>query len=363
MELHKITCAGFVLYNPSNQRIVLVETPKGHFSFPKGKYEKKVDGKRSFESFFNCALRELSEETSFNNYAIQTIQPDDIEQIFVENNIIYYPAVVIGSDENSFVVENLREDEIKSVGWYNMTEISTIEPYYFKASRKQIASTFYQKFENNLFRFNNMVEVQNNIQDMEQEAFVLDKGREKYISKKLSYFLRHHLDQVPNGVDDEGFVSISSLLSMIDFNGITRQEIEYVTENNEKQRFKIVGDKIRANQGHSIESGKLIDSTKILNKLTEPKNYCIHGTMKKYIKSIMETGLNKANRTHIHFASQPNAISGYRTSSNAIIHVDMKKAMNDGIEFYISDNGVILSEGPITSDYFSKIEYIEVNPK
>ena len=384
MDINKITCAGFILCNPNNNKIVLVETPKSHFSYPKGKYEKKKDGLRCFDSLFKCALRELCEETQFIDYTIKTINSDDEEQIFIDNNILYYPAVVTNFNENSFKCDNIPNDEIQSVKWYDFEEITNIEPYFFKTSRKNIALQFLNKLKNNELTLENEVYIPNiklvpdiknnsniknnnsnvtdnlNNEHIYKKKAVLNGGekREKFISKKLSYFLRHHLDRIPGGADSEGFASVESLLSMDDFKGITKEEIETVTINNEKQRFKIIGSKIRANQGHSIESGKMLDSTKLLNKITEPYDYCVHGTVKKYIKSIVENGLNKANRTHIHFASKPNATSGFRNTSNVFIHVDMNKAMENGIDFYISDNGVILSEGPISSEYFSKIEYM-----
>jgi 2'-phosphotransferase len=62
------------------------------------------------------------------------------------------------------------------------------------------------------------------------------------------------------------------------------------------------------------------------------------------------------NRTHIHFASKPGAISGFRKSSEVLVHVDMKKAMEDGLEFFMSENNVILCVGPIDKKYFLKVE-------
>jgi 2'-phosphotransferase len=50
-------------------------------------------------------------------------------------------------------------------------------------------------------------------------------------------------------------------------------------------------------------------------------------------------------RQHIHFQSSNNAISGIRHNSSVLIHIDMKLAMDNGIKFYMSKNGVILSSG------------------
>lgn len=54
-------------------------------------------------------------------------------------------------------------------------------------------------------------------------------------------------------------------------------------------------------------------------------------------------------RNHIHFAigmpKEEGVISGMRGSADLIIEIDMEAAMKEGIEFYISSNLVILTEG------------------
>jgi len=70
------------------------------------------------------------------------------------------------------------------------------------------------------------------------------------------------------------------------------------------------------------------------------------------------------NRTHIHIATSKDAMSGHRKSCNVFIYIDIKKAMNDGIKFYLSSNGVILTKGKddiglLSSNYFSKIEILD----
>jgi len=67
------------------------------------------------------------------------------------------------------------------------------------------------------------------------------------------------------------------------------------------------------------------------------------------------------SRMHIHCAiSEPNdkVISGMRSSSQVMIYIDMEKAMNDGIKFYMSKNKVILTkgiDGVLEPKYFKNI--------
>lgn len=55
------------------------------------------------------------------------------------------------------------------------------------------------------------------------------------------------------------------------------------------------------------------------------------------------------SRNHIHFApgmpKEEGVISGMRQSCDIYISIDMIEAMKDGINFYISSNNVILTEG------------------
>ena len=189
----------------------------------------------------------------------------------------------------------------------------------------------------------------------------MDSKTKVIVSKKLSYHLRHGLAKLPFKPDSAGFVKIDDLLKLNDFKGVTKEDILNEVETNDKKRFGLdeSGEKIRANQGHSLESGSLIDVNKLLKKITEPLSYCVHGTTQEsYFNHIQSNGLKRMNRTHIHFAIKPTAISGFRKSSEVLIHIDMKKAMDDGIEFYLSENDVILCEGPIDEKYFSKVQLL-----
>jgi 2'-phosphotransferase len=89
----------------------------------------------------------------------------------------------------------------------------------------------------------------------------------------------------------------------------------------------------------------LINDDEFFTELKEPADYCVHGTTAKAVNLIMQNGLSRMSRSHIHFAASNKAISGFRTSSEFLIHIDMAKAMADGIQFYKSTNGVILTPG------------------
>jgi 2'-phosphotransferase len=75
-------------------------------------------------------------------------------------------------------------------------------------------------------------------------------------------------------------------------------------------------------------------------------------------------GINRMKRNHIHFATgllgEDGVISGMRYSCTVLIYLDLDKALKDGVTFFKSENGVVLTEGVngegyIPKEYFKKV--------
>lgn len=189
------------------------------------------------------------------------------------------------------------------------------------------------------------------------------------LSKKLSYLLRHGAVKEGLKIDHEGWVSVNDLINHDSISNICKsvEQINEIVQTDEKQRYSLKKDKldqvfIKANQGHSLgivtESG--LREINVNDLYLYPN--VVHGTMINHLKSILSQGISRMKRNHIHFAiglpDDSRVISGSRHSSNVYIFVDMKKAINDGIKFYLSDNQVILTSGIngiLLPKYFSKI--------
>jgi 2'-phosphotransferase len=110
---------------------------------------------------------------------------------------------------------------------------------------------------------------------------------------------------------------------------------------------------IRANQGHSIP----LDSAALLTPITLESgivpDQVIHGTYYAFYPAIVSSGgLKKMSRNHIHFSTglpedtEAKVISGMRNDAEILIYIDIRKSLEDGgIKWWLSDNGVVLSEG------------------
>ena len=165
------------------------------------------------------------------------------------------------------------------------------------------------------------------------------------ISRTMTKILRHELDKYNH--DEEGFVDLNLILkSNRIFNEVNFDDVKKIVDSDNKSRFSLnfKDNKIfmRANQGHS--SGNLNDNN-MLFLLEKQIPGCYHATYIKNLNSIKKNGISRMKRKHIHIAESDEAKSGKRSSCNVKILINMELAINDGIKFYKSENGVILTEG------------------
>ena len=161
----------------------------------------------------------------------------------------------------------------------------------------------------------------------------------KKISKFLSFILRHNPESINLKLDSNGWANIDELILKSKEIKLTRTLIDEVVNQNDKQRFIIEDDKIRANQGHSIN----ID----LNlKAITPPDILYHGTATRFLTSIMEKGLNKQKRQHVHLSKDMITAKkvGQRHGKVVILEINSKKMFENNFKFFVSENGVWLTD-------------------
>ncbi|MFI1681553.1 RNA 2'-phosphotransferase [Streptomyces sp. NPDC020607] len=160
------------------------------------------------------------------------------------------------------------------------------------------------------------------------------------VSKYLSKHLRHSPDRIGLTLDANGWVEIDALLAAAAAHRfpITRAELDHVVAVNDKQRFAIDGDRIRASQGHSVE----IDLD--LPPATPPA-YLYHGTVATHLAAIRAEGLRPMNRHAVHLSPDRETATrvGARRGRPVVLSVDSGAMHRAGHVFQVSANGVWLT--------------------
>lgn len=176
------------------------------------------------------------------------------------------------------------------------------------------------------------------------------------ISKAISYLLRHGAPKEGIPYLEDGSILVDTVLGWYNNDSkyqVTYDDVQEIVDTDKKGRYTIrqIDDKtyIRANQGHSFYV--VPETEQITLDNVEDFDVVLHGTFKKFEGAIRNQGLRVMSRQHIHMISlsRPNSFKMLRPEVELFVVVDVKSALKDGIEFCISTNNVVLSEGNANS--------------
>jgi putative RNA 2'-phosphotransferase len=163
------------------------------------------------------------------------------------------------------------------------------------------------------------------------------------ISKSMSRSLRHQPERLGITLEPGGWVRVDDLLSAMKTTGLTltRAQLEEVVANNDKQRFSFdeTGTRIRANQGHSVTVDLQLEPR-------SPPNVLYHGTNEAALPGILETGLQRMKRHHVHLSADTETAHrvGSRRGRVVILKLDAAAMNAAGHVFFRSANGVWLTD-------------------
>ena len=176
---------------------------------------------------------------------------------------------------------------------------------------------------------------------------------EKSISKFLSLVLRHKPETINLSLDPQGWASVDELIAKANLHKVPLNPdiLRRVVETNDKKRFIFSDDqqRIRANQGHSIEVNLQLTAT-------APPHQLFHGTAERNIESIRTQGLLKRERHHVHLSTDHETAKavGGRYGKPVVLVINAKGMHENGFKFYQAENGVWLTDH-VPPDYIDSI--------
>ena len=140
-------------------------------------------------------------------------------------------------------------------------------------------------------------------------------------------------------MDEHGWADVSELCRRV--RGLDFATLEQIVAHDDKRRYSFSADKrlIRANQGHSIPVDVELEEVK-------PPEVLYHGTAQRFSSSINAQGLLKMSRLYVHLSNDVATAEkvGRRHGQAKIFLVESGKMFADGYKFFLSVNGVWLTE-------------------
>lgn len=162
-------------------------------------------------------------------------------------------------------------------------------------------------------------------------------------SKFLSLHLRHQPEQLGLTLQPGGWVPVDKLLAACAAHGhpLSLPELQALVSGSNKQRFAFdeAGQRIRAQQGHSVEVDlQLVPAV--------PPAVLYHGTVATALPAIRREGLRKMSRHHVHLSPDTDTARrvGRRRGEAVVLRIDAAALHQTGAFFYQSGNGVWLTD-------------------
>jgi putative RNA 2'-phosphotransferase len=168
-------------------------------------------------------------------------------------------------------------------------------------------------------------------------------GARTELSRFLSFVLRHRPEAIGLELDPNGWADIDELVERARAHGkpLTREGVEAIAASNPKQRFALSEDgrRVRASQGHSVD----VD---LGYQPWVPPETLFHGTVAASLAAIRAGGLQRMERHHVHLSPDVETarVVGRRRGRPVVLRVAAGRMHRDGHLFFLSDNGVWLTE-------------------
>lgn len=167
----------------------------------------------------------------------------------------------------------------------------------------------------------------------------------------LSKVLRHTPEAAGLALDPRGWALAPVVLRGLRAAGhhLSLEDLHALVATDSKRRCTISddGQKIRASQGHSIDVDLGLEPGASPDVL-------YHGTVAANLTRIRNEGLSKRKRHHVHLSPDRETaiVVGQRRGKPVILVVRAKDMHDAGYAFYLSDNGVWLTDS-VPADYIT----------
>lgn len=169
------------------------------------------------------------------------------------------------------------------------------------------------------------------------------RGRDPLLrtGKYLSLILRHDPARAGLVLDPGGWTPVERVLSALAAAGLpaTREHLQAVVAADAKGRYALAGDRIRANQGHSVPVDLGLPES-------EPPALLFHGTPERNVPAILREGLRRGQRHHVHLSTDEATADavGSRRGRAVVLRVAAAAMHAEGHAFRRSANGVWLTD-------------------
>jgi putative RNA 2'-phosphotransferase len=143
-------------------------------------------------------------------------------------------------------------------------------------------------------------------------------------------------------MDENGWVDFDALVRVVSrkYRWANQWLVKAMIYSDEKKRYELKGNKIRARYGHSVK-------VKLDDYPVAEEDLLYYGTGEEEAHRLLEIGIKPVNQTYVHLSTtieKSEEVARLRTDEPIILEIDARKAKEDGIRIIKVNDHIALAE-------------------
>ena len=175
----------------------------------------------------------------------------------------------------------------------------------------------------------------------EPGSLILDDDQTERLGRFISGALRHFPDDLGLAMNQHGWVDVDVLCDAMKtrYKWSNKEKLFSIIESDEKGRYEIIGRKIRARYGHSVE----VDLDFPENTLPE----LYYGASREEVDILLEKGIKPIKQRYVHLSTSEQKaleVASIHSDDPVLIIIDASGAQNEGVAMLSATETIVLSE-------------------
>lgn len=170
---------------------------------------------------------------------------------------------------------------------------------------------------------------------------LLDETKTEQLGRLVAGCLRHFPGDLGLVMDGQGWVDLTSLGQVVAsrHRWAGKELVIALVQSDSKQRYEIVGDRVRARYGHSVD----VELDHPENKL--PRLY--YGASEEEADRILEIGIKPASQRYVHLSTTAEKawhVATFRTGNPRVIQAEAAAAQQAGVRMMTVNDDIVISD-------------------
>ncbi len=175
----------------------------------------------------------------------------------------------------------------------------------------------------------------------EPGSLILNDEQTERLGRFVSGALRHFPDDLGLAMNQHGWVDVDVLCDAMRtrYKWANKEKLFSIIESDEKGRYELRGNKIRARYGHSVD----IDLDYPGNTLAE----LYYGASREEVDILLEKGIKPIKQRYVHLstsAEKAKEVAKIHTEDPVLLSINAEEAQRDGVTMLSATENIVLSE-------------------